>query len=511
MGEEAEKISNYVSDVIEKGNELLRSKFGDRFQRIIEARNSRSVSPNYTSFVLNEPEPVEVPGILRAYFAQKIVTEERSDKSAGTHEYKFNGENEINGENKETIAGYILNNLSGKLPNKTYTTLDLIVSVLGNQLYKAGDPVNIPLLKINEVITYQRIEEARLYNSVYIIVQSGNLSGKTATIEVMEKDVLLAEADSPISLCAYDDETDIDAEAETIITRTFNDEHKIILKIRFHPEVHDTFKADWFPAFNPDPTPATAIIDELWLRVKVQGEENLPEEHLKDDSYFKLNNLTGTVFDIFTDGRLEKKVYTNATKVTYIYHDTNEEIHELGTYDFTSITNNFGANYGGATVNMIDTQTLNNYENGDVSFGFTIDSPRRWMNDQTLGSLLGAMLECGFEDIVCNGFSHADGSSRPSKSHKNGYNGDFKYLRLDRAIRTGSGTSLDIRANPDLLDSDRQNEFIDALKIFGWGGFLGWSYTVNGITNYLNNIPKNTVNHHHHLHVQSYGGNLTIW
>jgi hypothetical protein len=45
----------------------------------------------------------------------------------------------------------------------------------------------------------------------------------------------------------------------------------------------------------------------------------------------------------------------------------------------------------------------------------------------TLASFFGAMLEVNYLDISCNGFSH--GSSKPSRSHINGNNGDFKYLR----------------------------------------------------------------------------------
>jgi hypothetical protein len=51
----------------------------------------------------------------------------------------------------------------------------------------------------------------------------------------------------------------------------------------------------------------------------------------------------------------------------------------------------------------------------------------------TLASF-GAMLEVNYLDISCNGFSHQNGSSKPSRSHINGNNGDFKYLRLDKAL-----------------------------------------------------------------------------
>ena len=68
----------------------------------------------------------------------------------------------------------------------------------------------------------------------------------------------------------------------------------------------------------------------------------------------------------------------------------------------------------------------------------------------------------------------------------------------------GDGTSLDISANPDMLDDVRQNKWNDALYKFGWKSMLGWTYKRNGKVNYLNHLPKNTKNHHHHLHLQGY-------
>ena len=55
----------------------------------------------------------------------------------------------------------------------------------------------------------------------------------------------------------------------------------------------------------------------------------------------------------------------------------------------------------------------------------------------------------------------------------------------------GQGTSLDIRANPDMFDDVRQNKWNDALFRFGWKSMLGWSYKRNGKVYYPNHIKKN--------------------
>ena len=55
------------------------------------------------------------------------------------------------------------------------------------------------------------------------------------------------------------------------------------------------------------------------------------------------------------------------------------------------------------------------------------------MNDVTLAAFYGAMLDCGYDDFVFNGFSNEKGESvGGSKSHKNGFNGDIRYLRTDK-------------------------------------------------------------------------------
>jgi hypothetical protein len=124
------------------------------------------------------------------------------------------------------------------------------------------------------------------------------------------------------------------------------------------------------------------------------------------------------------------------------------------------------------------------------------------MKDLPLASLLGAMLDLGYEDISCNGFSDEDGKSiGGSKSHYDGTNGDFKYLRTDG--RTNLEASLHINEQPDQLDEVRQIELMDALRKYGWKGMLTYRYQKNGVTHLLPN-SIHAENHHHHLHVQRY-------
>ena len=213
-------------------------------------------------------------------------------------------------------------------------------------------------------------------------------------------------------------------------------------------------------------------------------------------------------YHIYANGEIEKHIPKSIKsgyekKYAYIYHDKSDSLHELGTYDIIPTQVYGGAK--GTKVNLINLDNVKkSYKKENYQYTFNVDSPRKYVNEKTLASIFGAMLEVNYNDISCNGFSHPDGSSKPSVSHINGNNGDFKYLRKDKKLMFGDGTSLDISANPDMLDDVRQNKWNDALYKFGWKSMLGWTYKRNGKVNYLNHLPKNTKNHHHHLHLQGY-------
>ena len=128
-----------------------------------------------------------------------------------------------------------------------------------------------------------------------------------------------------------------------------------------------------------------------------------------------------------------------------------------------------------------------------------------YMNDVSIASLLGAMIESNYDDLTFNGFSNERGESvGGSKSHKNGMNGDLRYLRKDKR---GGKTDL-FNNGEDLgwkgLDEDRQNNFNDLLYKFGWKSMLSQYYgeRKNKILRRCNNDSDN--NHNDHLHIQGY-------
>lgn len=219
-----------------------------------------------------------------------------------------------------------------------------------------------------------------------------------------------------------------------------------------------------------------------------------------------------TEFHIYSDGKIEEIAPklnnpNSEKKANYIYHDENNKEHQIGVFKINTIENIYGKSYGGTTVDLVDIRELKNYLSDSVYFRLSINTSRYFMNTQTLGSLIGAMLECSFNDFVFNGFSNEKGESvGGSSSHKNGYNGDLRYLRKDL-----SGRRMDLRKSDETgdpcgwegLDEERQNEFNDALFKFGWKSMLSWKYDGDKLLNHCKHFDK----HWDHLHIQGYKPN----
>ncbi|TWP27375.1 hypothetical protein ETU09_07990 [Apibacter muscae] len=276
-------------------------------------------------------------------------------------------------------------------------------------------------------------------------------------------------------------------------------------------------KKDTFQKYEDGANKGKKILPKLKATAISKSGEKIEKSIIVED---KVDCVTYHIYwNTETEGKIEKHIPKEITKgyenkYQYIYHDKENNEYKLGIYSATKIKNNYIRADGKYSkepniylINLND--VVQNYSKNNLKYRFNVDSKERsFMNRDTLASFFGALLDAQYEDISCNGFSKKDGSSSPSVSHLNGYHGDFKYLRKDKTLQKGDGTSLNIRYNPELLDVDRQNKWIDLLTKYGWTSFLGWSYKLNGQTYYLHKIYKNTPNHDHHLHVQNYKMNF---
>ena len=138
------------------------------------------------------------------------------------------------------------------------------------------------------------------------------------------------------------------------------------------------------------------------------------------------------------------------------------------------------------------------------TFGFTVkegNEYRSYINGDAMASLIGTVAETKTNDLTVVGFSLSDGSSpAPSVSHKDGKNGDLRYLRKD-----GSGDA--VLLNQKQFDIERQNTFNAALNKYGWKSMLSEQFTPAGSSNkmlldYTKHYSKSR--HNNHLHLQSY-------
>ncbi|WP_374461165.1 glycoside hydrolase family 19 protein [Chryseobacterium taeanense] len=222
-------------------------------------------------------------------------------------------------------------------------------------------------------------------------------------------------------------------------------------------------------------------------------------------------------YHIQSTGEIQYK-YKNEKRETaaYFYHDSAGNIHDLGKYKLVKTKENYGGVYkdklGKDTENiyLIDIRTVKHqYRKDSVGFTLTINTSRYYMNDVTMAALFGALLECNYDDFVFNGFSNEKGESvGGSKSHKNGMNGDLRYLRTDK----GGGTT-DLFSSSEAtgwkgMDETRQNTFNDALYKFGWKSMLSQNYGERDekILNHCTN-DKNR-DHNDHLHIQGFSPTL---
>jgi predicted chitinase len=242
------------------------------------------------------------------------------------------------------------------------------------------------------------------------------------------------------------------------------------------------------------------------------------KEVLKTDECQATNTGDADVeYHIQSSGEIQYK-YKNEKRETaaYFYHDSAGTIHDLGKYKLVKVKENYGGVYkdklGKDTENiyLIDVRNVkHNYKKGTVGFTMTVNTSRYYMNDVTMAALFGALLECNYDDFVFNGFSNEKGESvGGSKSHKNGMNGDLRYLRTDkkggRTDLFDSGEETGWKG----MDETRQNAFNDALYKFGWKSMLSQNYGEKD-EKLLNHCTHDKdKNHNDHLHIQGFAPTL---
>lgn len=177
-----------------------------------------------------------------------------------------------------------------------------------------------------------------------------------------------------------------------------------------------------------------------------------------------------------------------------------------GEGEHTTLVGQFDKNENG----LIQLPSQFSFTNRDfgTSFSFNVkegNESRSFIRGDAFAALFGAMSTTNTQDLTIIGFSNSDGNSpAPSVSHKQGINGDLRYLRKDYS---GGAVLL----NQSAFDIQRQNTFNNALHRFGWTDMLSERFTPAGQTEsiLLNHTRHyNKCRHHNHLHLQGFKPNL---
>ena len=212
---------------------------------------------------------------------------------------------------------------------------------------------------------------------------------------------------------------------------------------------------------------------------------------------------------IHPDGTIQARLPAITTPgyeeiISYLYVDSHDGVHDLGAYKFRTVKRYRPGNVEIAGKSrIIDLREVkDSWASGSLVYGFSLNTTRPFIGDVALASFFGAMLEVGYTDIVCTGFSTDEGrTAGGSISHVNGTNGDFRYLRNDGNV--GPLHLALAHGAPELLDEVRQTSFNEALYRFGWRSMLSFRYEQDGEVRLLART-QHFKNHHDHLHLQGY-------
>ena len=176
------------------------------------------------------------------------------------------------------------------------------------------------------------------------------------------------------------------------------------------------------------------------------------------------------------------------------YIENKEQTKFIGSYSYND--NNL--------IGMSGNISYENFDGQDCKITFKPgNDSEQYMSPLALGALIGSTAEVGASDVYVNHFSNSDGSSpKPSKSHKNGVNGDLRYFRSDSNGNPIIGPG-NITDKP--FDEKREIPFVNALHKYGWTNMISERY--NGkLLPYSRSAKELGIpsNHANHLHLQGF-------
>ncbi len=143
----------------------------------------------------------------------------------------------------------------------------------------------------------------------------------------------------------------------------------------------------------------------------------------------------------------------------------------------------------------------------DNSFSLTVkegNEDRSYISGEAAAALFGAAAEANIKDLTVIGFSLSDGKSpSPSVSHKDGKNGDLRYLNTEQS---GDATLVGA-AN---MDVGRQSSLTNGLFKYGWKDMISEKRADGSLLPHTSSANSRGIKTDHatHLHLQGFKPNI---
>ena len=238
------------------------------------------------------------------------------------------------------------------------------------------------------------------------------------------------------------------------------------------------------------------------------SQKNIETKKIESNTQKKGNPITSVVtskptsdttrYHIYHNGKIKRQNANATGYAEFIYYDENGDKHNLGKSSYIKVSKlKAGNKVIAGTVYLIDQRKHTSYKKGNIGYKWKIvsDSKRYYLNGVTLAATLGTMMSYGYEEYIGSGWSNVKGQSvAPSRTHRNGEAGDFRYLGKKRAHINGpvhtTSSTFDLQANTRLVKH---------FKRFKFNTFYTGNKAANGVAKISG--TSWAPNHHHHLHV----------
>ena len=353
---------------------------------------------------------------------------------------------------------------------------------------------------------YAKIDTVYPGMMAYLVAECHNLNGQSAQFSVMSQDSVLVPTGTKLPLIE-------DGIEKTDFTAVVINDFAAVQVI--FQEIGSTTYDSWLASLMPE----NGNLEESILQVSAI----VNSINYDSSETFKIV-VPITRFEIYPNHKVYKYLIESAVAGSYTYFQADGTGHSLGVVKFKNIKNTYdqryGSKYNPSVINLVDLRNMDNfiddgtgeffrYLNGSLDVEIYFNTSRYFMNEDTLACLIGAVFNNNLKTLTFNGFSLSDGAPGPSKSHKNGYNGDFRYLREDM---TGGLLYLNLdekNVASDIegwqgMDEDLQQGFIDDLYGFGWKSFRSQKYGLNKLEKLSRTTPDDKGGHYDHLHAQGF-------